>query len=251
MKTVALLPLVAVASAIVIPEPQVFTSLPIHDEKNARDTQDDISWLDRLSSTDKATSTFRDLVDTISTGIEYAIHDVKARLPTELEPFLVNDNDDNDNDDDEDYHVTDWWKPPHHGHERSNLTIYQLISQNRYTTKFAKLVDEYDDIVQLLNSTSANYTLFVPIDEAFERFADHKKPSKEVIETVLKYHIGLGSYPAGRIVATHTLPTALDEPLLGNKPQRLRTTAGIVSGIRVNFYSKVIAADIVCFGARR
>jgi uncharacterized surface protein with fasciclin (FAS1) repeats len=132
-------------------------------------------------------------------------------------------------------------------HDFPDKTIYDLISLSNYTTKFHKLVSEYPDIVETLNSTKANFTLFVPIDEAFDNIPEHhkhdKKPSKEFIESLLKYHIGLGEYRAKTILTTHTLPTALDEKFLGGEPQRLRTSVGL-SGVRVNFYSRVVATDI-------
>ncbi|KAK3062366.1 hypothetical protein LTR53_019404, partial [Teratosphaeriaceae sp. CCFEE 6253] len=36
--------------------------------------------------------------------------------------------------------------PPHHGHGPPNQTIYQLISESKYTTKLAKLINKYDDL---------------------------------------------------------------------------------------------------------
>lgn len=245
MRSLTLLPLAAVAGAIVIPDAQVFAEVPIeHHQRPAQQHGDDSSWLDWLPSTDAISSTVHDIVDTFTSGkdtLEHAIDDVKSKFEAEFDSLL---------DDTEDPYGFDTLdsKPSHsYGHKTSNLTIYELISQSKYTTKFAKLVDEYDDIVELLNSTSANYTLFVPVDAAFKHIPEDKKPSREFVEAVLKYHIGLGLYPAGRVLVTHTLPTALDEPLLGDKPQRLRTSAGVLSGVRVNFYSKVIAIDIVCF----
>ncbi|KAJ4389054.1 hypothetical protein N0V93_006516 [Gnomoniopsis smithogilvyi] len=230
MKSITLLPLVASATAFVVPDAQVFAQLPVHQEQ----PKEDLTWLDWLSSPDSISKSAHDLVDTFSTGFEDVVQDIKGKFETELDSIF---------DDDEDFGV-DAIDRPHHGHKTSDLTIYQLISKSKYTTKFAELVDEYDDIVQLLNSTKANYTLFVPVDSAFEHIPEDKKPSKEFIESVLKYHIGLGLYPAGRVLVTHTLPTALDEPLLGDKPQRLRTSVGLLSGVRVNFYSKVVAVDI-------
>jgi uncharacterized surface protein with fasciclin (FAS1) repeats len=132
-----------------------------------------------------------------------------------------------------------------HPHDFSKYTIYQIISHSNYTKKFAKAVDEFPDVVQLLNSTDKhNYTLFVPIDAAFEDIPDHgdHKPDKDFIKSVLLYHVGIGSYPARRIVGTHTIPSALDEKLLGDEPQRLRTGVGL-TGVTVNFYSRVVAAD--------
>jgi hypothetical protein len=60
--------------------------------------------------------------------------------------------------------------PPHHGKPHHpphsgepNLTVYEMISKSNYTTKLAKLIDEYPDLVEKLNSTKANYTVFAPV----------------------------------------------------------------------------------------
>lgn len=241
MRPLTLLPLAVAASAFVIPDAQVFAEVPVeHQVERPVYGDDDSSWLDWLPSVDTVASTVHDAVDTLTSGLEHTIQDVKNKFDTELESLLGEEETQ-----DEPYSTEDLYRPPHHK-KTSNLTIYELINKSKYTTRFAKLVNEYDDIVAQLNSTSANYTLFVPVDEAFKHIPEDKKPSKEFVEAVLKYHIGLGLYPAGRVLVTHTLPTALDEPLLGDKPQRLRTSAGVLSGVRVNFYSKVIAIDIVC-----
>ncbi|KAK5993036.1 Aurofusarin biosynthesis cluster S-like protein [Cladobotryum mycophilum] len=133
---------------------------------------------------------------------------------------------------------------PHHPGDTANFTIYQLISSSQHTTKFAKIVDKHPSIVDLLNSTDANYTLFVPTDEAFAEIPDdHPDPPKEYVEDVLRYHIGLDKYSAGKILSTYTIPSALNEKFLGGEPQRLRTSFGL-GGVKINFYSKVVAADI-------
>lgn len=129
------------------------------------------------------------------------------------------------------------------GHDFPDKTIYELIQLSEHATKFAKIVDDYPDVVKLLNGTKTNHTLFVPVDEAFEHLPEHDPPPKELVEAVLKYHIGLGDYPARRILHTNTVPTAFEESWLGDEPQRLRTSVGF-NGVTVNFYSKVIAADI-------
>ena len=137
-------------------------------------------------------------------------------------------------------------KHPHHGHKghgKPNLTVYQLIAGSKYTTKLAKLINEYPDLVKTLNGTAANYTVFAPIDKAFEKIPHHgdHKPSKELIEKILSYHVSPEFYPAGRVFLSHTIPTALEESF---GPQRLRVGLGL-RGLAVNFYSKVIAVNIV------
>jgi hypothetical protein len=132
------------------------------------------------------------------------------------------------------------------GGDFTDHTTYELIAKSNYTKKFFKLVQKHEKFGKLLNSTDANYTLFVPTDEAFEHIPHHHKdkPSDEFVEAVLNYHLGIGEYPASRILFTHTIPTTLKEPWLGDKPQRLRTSVGF-SGVRLNLYSKVIAVNFV------
>lgn len=134
--------------------------------------------------------------------------------------------------------------PPHHG--KPNLTVYELIAGSKYTTKLAKLINEYPDLVKTLNGTEANYTIFAPTDKAFEKIPEHhKKPSKETIEKILQYHVVPDFYPAGRVLATHTFPTLLKLDSLGEEPlpQRLARRLGL-GGLTINFYARVVAVDI-------
>ncbi|KIW00719.1 uncharacterized protein PV09_07704 [Verruconis gallopava] len=133
--------------------------------------------------------------------------------------------------------------PPHH-HHKPNKTIFELISESKYTTKLAKLIANDSELVEVLNSTKANYTLFAPTDSAFAKIPEHApKPSKEFIRKALLYHIAPGLYPAGRLIFSHTVPTLYNETLLGDNPQRLVAKGGL-RGISLNFYSKLLAANI-------
>lgn len=153
-------------------------------------------------------------------------------------------------------------EPPHHGNPHGphhgplppsppvnepNMTLYQLITSNKYTTKLAKLIKDDEDLVKILNGTAANYTVFAPTDRAFEKIPDHDhEPSKELIKKVLLYHVSPDYYPAKRILVSHTIPTLLKESHLGkdSPPQRLSTNIGF-RGLTVNFYARVVAIDIV------
>lgn len=136
---------------------------------------------------------------------------------------------------------------PHHGHDghKPNKTVYELIAGSKYTTKLAKLIDEYPDLVEVLNGTAANYTVFAPTDKAFEKIPHGHKPSEEVIKKILSYHVSPEFYPAGRILVTHTIPTALGEDSLGGNPQRLRVGFALTKGLNINFYSRIVAVNIV------
>jgi uncharacterized surface protein with fasciclin (FAS1) repeats len=222
MRLSATVPFAAAAAAIVIP-----------------DLGNPSSWADFVPSQDDVRDSVGGFVshvkgnlDSLAAGIEDVITSAGDSLSHTLDSAFQDE--------------ASLFGGHHGGHHRKgeNQTIYELIKESDYTSKFAAIVDEHESIVKLLNSTKANYTLFVPINSAFEHIPDHPdhKPSKEFVEALLKYHVGVGLYPAGRILATHTLPTALEESALGDEAQRLRVRVGL-TGVRVNFYDKVVGAD--------
>lgn len=221
MRLTATLPFAAVAAAIVIP-----------------DTKDPNAWADFLPSRENVEDSIDSFVsklkkdfDSFTTNVEDVISSAGESLTSTLQSVLSDDE------------LNPLGGRDHH-RKHENQTIYEIIKESEHTSKFAAIVDEHESVVKLLNSTKANYTLFVPINEAFEHIPDHPdhKPSKEFVEALLKYHIGAGLYPAGRILLTHTLPTTLEEAWLYDEPQRLRTRVGL-GGVSVNFYDKIIAAN--------
>ncbi|KAF2149485.1 FAS1 domain-containing protein [Myriangium duriaei CBS 260.36] len=136
--------------------------------------------------------------------------------------------------------------PPHHDHPHTNLTLYQLISESKYTTKLAKLISDYDDLVDILNGTKANYTVFAPTDKAFAKIPEHApKPSKEQLKKLLTYHISPQYLPAREVLKAHTIPTLFAAEDLAPEPvpQRLSIHLGF-RGLTVNFYSRIVAVDI-------
>jgi uncharacterized surface protein with fasciclin (FAS1) repeats len=206
-------------------EPQAHISIA-HEEASA-------FWDKLAPAADAISSAVDDSIDFLSSGYESVketVGELQEEFTTQLNDAIQALGDHHDH-------------PPKD--DSSEYTIYELISKCEYTTKFAEIVDDYPDVVKLLNSTHAshNLTLFVPVNDAFEHIPDHhEKPSKEFVEALLKYHVGIGEYPVKRILGTNTIPTAYDEEWLGGEPQRLRVGLG-VGGVNVNFYSKVVAAN--------
>jgi uncharacterized surface protein with fasciclin (FAS1) repeats len=262
-----LLPLAAITSAFVVPDEQMTNQIVLESQKEASffdKLQDNVEQLWEgveesfknavafsENALDNAFNAANDAVeqakDTFECHASMSKFDVAGWLDTELETPDGIDVFERPKDP---HHKPPHHRHPHHGHKghhhKSNKTIYQLISSSKYTTKLAKLIDEYPDLVETLNGTAANYTLFAPTDKAFEKLPKgHKKPSKELIKKVLAYHVSPEFYPAGRIVVTHTIPTALGEDSLGGEPQRLRVGLGLFKGLNINFYSKIVAVNIV------
>ena len=178
MKLIQILPLVALSTAFVIPDEQVMSQVAIESDQSPQ------SYLERIPSKDEAIkqlqNSFAELVDTsknaLDDAIEYATEttedvsdkayetayhvsswldsaaDRVQELGEDVVPF---------SEDDEEHHGGKGRKgrKGHHGHcKKPNLTVYELISKSKYTTKLAALINEYEDVVELLNGTAANYS---------------------------------------------------------------------------------------------
>jgi uncharacterized surface protein with fasciclin (FAS1) repeats len=259
MKTFTILGLAAAATAFVIPdqstldalalEPQEASSHPFWD--NIPDPEkiwDDIE--ERFDHATKAVkSTFEDAVDyTFDTAVHYG---EKFEDAFAGEAWLDTADDELDLVDGPPHRGPPHHRPgkgrrphhpPHHGPPKQ--TVYELIAKSKYTTKLAAAINEFPDLVDLLNGTKANYTVFAPTDRAFEKIPEHApKPPKEFLKKLLTYHVSPEFYPAGRVLVTRTIPTALEAEYIGKVPQRLATQISL-RGLTVNFYSRVVAVDI-------
>jgi len=230
------------ASAFVITEPEVFENIQI--EKTGR------SIIDNAQNVlDDAFGKVHDVYDKVkdeAKNIYGKIHDAGADVDAWLQGSSFDDSEvDFDEHHDHPHHPPHHGKPHHPPHDdKPNRTVYELINESKYTTKLAKLINEYDDLVKTLNGTKANYTVFASTDEAFEKIPEHgKKPSKEVLESILLYHVSDDFYPAGRVLGSYTIPT-LYQPSknLGHK-QRL-TVRVTLKGPAINFYSRLVAVNI-------
>ena len=285
MKLSHVLPLAAVSSAFIIPDEAVLKQVaidtnhaaePLIDRLPSKDTlikefENSFSHVADASKNpfDSAVEFFADTAETTSNRLKEEYFDVKAWLatgdsslsgeegtPPSPPPPPPHHPHDNPPHGKPPHGKPPHRGPPHHGpphkrhpHHKSNLTVYQLISESKYTTKLAKLISEDESLVQLLNGTTANFTVFAPTDKAFEKIPEHApKPSKESIKKLLTYHISKDFYPAGLVLGSNTIPTLLVGEYLSEDPvktpQRLSIHLGF-KGLTVNFFSRIVAINIV------
>lgn len=260
MRLHQLLPIVSVASAFVITEysvHEVFNKL----EKSGQQVLDTTkNVIDEAIG--KASATIKDAGEATYHRIHQAGYDVDSWL--EGSPFddgFVGLEEDPDHPDhpphhgkpdhpphhgkpDHPPHHGKPHHPPHHGHDKPNHTVYELISKSKYTTKLIKLIDEYPDIVKMLNCTKSNYTFFAPTDSAFDKIPEHHhKPSKEFLKNLLLYHVADDFYPAGRVLHSYTIPT-LYKPGSGLGHHQRLTVRVTLRGPAINFYSRLVATNI-------
>ncbi|OJJ35008.1 hypothetical protein ASPWEDRAFT_78282, partial [Aspergillus wentii DTO 134E9] len=129
----------------------------------------------------------------------------------------------------------------------TDKTIYELLTNSKSTTILAAIINDDKYLIDTLNTTNANITVFVPTDSAFAKIPeDAPRASKEFIRNAILYHVLPGVYPAHRIFDARTLPTFLNGSALGaDLPQRLAVRGGgAKTGLTVNPYSRVNDADI-------
>lgn len=264
MKFSSVLPLAVATSAFVLPPEEVLSELKIEDHhleakvdhwlEEASSTKDEFlsnvkKYFGEVSETTK--DAWTEISETGKSVLDQALekaHDTAESLGSTLEDAAddiqsyIEDND-----------FFTGFGGDHHGkpkhpphHHEPNETVYQLIAGSKYTTKLAKLISEYDDLVDALNSTKANFTVFAPTDSAFEKIPEHApKPSKEQLKAILSYHVVPDVYTAGRVLVTHTAPTLLKGEHLSSQPepQRIAFKLGL-RGLTVNFYSRIVAINI-------
>lgn len=253
MRFSRVVPFIPLASALVITEAEVFEKLP---KSNRHIENAKLSGKELLDNAQDILDDTYNKVKESAQDVYSRFHDATANVESWLEGSSFDDatinfggGDDHPHHPPHDgppHHGPPHHGPPHHGHDgddKPNRTVYELINESKYTTKLAKLINKYDDLVETLNSTKANYTIFAPTDEAFEKIPDHgHHPSKEVLKDILLYHVSPDFYPAGRVLHSYTIPTLFEPEKLGHK-QRL-TVRVTLRGPTINFYSKLVAVNI-------
>lgn len=169
MRFITVLPLAALSTAFIIPDEQMMSQVAIESSNPPA------SAFDRLPSKEQLVNdfedTFSDLVETSKNALDEAIEsvteysqDVYSKIHDtafDAQSWLDSAADDSEDDGKHDKHGKHG-KHGHHGHhghcKKPNLTVYELIAKSKYTTKLAALINEYEDLVELLNGTTANYT---------------------------------------------------------------------------------------------
>lgn len=226
MKLTYILPLAALSTAFVLPDERVISQIAIESHQSAE------SAFDKLPSKDQVVDKFEHSFEKFGDTYDKAIKCSKHAFDTAVDYAAETGNDISRKVQQTGFDASSWVQSAANlgsqgHHDTPNQTVYELIATSKYTTKLAAAINEYPDLVTLLNGTLANYTIFAPVDSAFEKIPDDApKPSKETLKKVLLYHVSPEFYPAGKVLVTHTVPTALTVDTVGIGPQRLSTNIG-------------------------
>lgn len=185
MKLLTAVSIASLSTAFVLPPQDVISEIAIEDNHRGN------GWLDEAvkekdevlsgfkkhyeeveeTSKDAWSTLYESSKSALDQVLEYTTETVDSIKDTafDMESWLRTEADDLYNSFDDPHDGPPHHSPPHHGpghrpahppqHGKPNQTVYQLISESKYTTKLAKLINKYDDLVETLNSTKANYTV--------------------------------------------------------------------------------------------
>ncbi|KAI5456763.1 FAS1 domain-containing protein [Mariannaea sp. PMI_226] len=112
--------------------------------------------------------------------------------------------------------------PPEIDHEsESNRTIWDILSNDESVSRFAQIVGELPDIVRGLSAPQARFTVYAPVNEAFESFYFPPDPPPFFGLFLAGYHMGPGWVPAEQLRSTGTVSSFVNGDIFFTYKQRI------------------------------
>jgi uncharacterized surface protein with fasciclin (FAS1) repeats len=141
------------------------------------------------------------------------------------------------------------------------MNLFELLSKGNVSSKFFDMIKDDKEIKDLLTDTSKNFTVLVPVNDAFDAPPHFDKPHQPpefkgpLAHAIASYHIIPGLHDFYDLNLKKTLETYMEVPELGEKHahQRVRIGREVQEGFgegpnpcrrtAINVISKVISAD--------
>lgn len=241
MKAILLLPAAYLAAGFVIPGQDSIESL-IGFSFDTHHAISESLFNEHEEEPAPSASYTEELANNLEIVSELALYPPQTPHPSYPEGFVKQTG---DNDFDLDSNTDDLRTRGHCHHGNRNKTTYQLLTSGKKTSLFGKLISEFDDIVNLLNSTDKSHTVLVPRDKVLKRAMHHHVP-KEYVKKFIEYHILAEPKTARDIYHSRTIRTVLEQDELGDHDQRISTQFGI-TGLTINYISHIVMANLVSF----
>jgi hypothetical protein len=129
---------------------------------------------------------------------------------------------------------------------RPERTIWELVKESEHTSRLAELIAGDHDLVDILNSTESNYTIFALTNHALERLPRGRDGlSRQATSSLLRYHIVDGKVSIDQVLGYQTLSTKLRESALGSKMQQRIVVREHRDRVVLNRRSLVVGVDMV------
>ncbi|RJE19617.1 fasciclin domain family protein, partial [Aspergillus sclerotialis] len=126
--------------------------------------------------------------------------------------------------------------------DTSSLTVWDVIQNERNLTKFASLIGEFDDIVESLRASQESFTLYAPLDGAFEQETFPYDLPWFYWKFLVGYHMSPGAWSALALPTQNTVSSFVNADIYFKNRQRISVQAGI-KRTSLNYRANVIASN--------
>lgn len=139
-----------------------------------------------------------------------------------------------------------------YGKHHRDSTLWELIEDCPEASTFADLASKVSDFHSLLKDPKQNVTVFVPTNNAFDRFfestgMDKDKIPKDFLADLMNYHSVIGGHPSCDLMCRNTIASRMQEDKLGKGVhQRLRIGVTRNRKIFMNMFAEVRVKNVVC-----
>ncbi|KAK7456850.1 hypothetical protein CaCOL14_010750 [Colletotrichum acutatum] len=123
--------------------------------------------------------------------------------------------------------------------QNANLTIWKVLSNDERVSRFAKIIGELPDIVRGLSAPQAQFTVYAPVNEAFESFYFPPDPPPFFGLFIAGYHMGPGPVPVEHLRSVGTVSSFVNGDIFFDYKQRI-SVQHTSTGITFNHEAKYI-----------
>lgn len=106
-------------------------------------------------------------------------------------------------------------------HHEANLTIWEILSNDESVSQFAEIVGKLPDIVRGLSAAQAHFTIYAPVNEAFDSFYFPPDPPPFFGLFIAGCHMGPGLVSAERLPSMSTVPSFVNGDIFFTYKQRI------------------------------
>lgn len=127
------------------------------------------------------------------------------------------------------YLVLKWYSTSHttptaavpEAHHETNLTVWEVLSNDERVSKFVEIVGKLPDIVRGLSAPQARFTVYAPVNEAFDSFYFPPDPPPFFGLFIAGCHMGPGPVPAERLPTMGTVSSFVNGDIFFTYKQRI------------------------------
>jgi hypothetical protein len=124
-------------------------------------------------------------------------------------------------------------------------TLWELIRNDDRISRFADIVSQLPREKSLMASSGRQYTIFAPIDEAFQKEIFAWDLPDFYWMFLAQYHISMHRYSGENLAITETIPTMIWADIYQTNPQRMSTQISSAGTLKFSHRSSIIESNLV------